>query len=89
VRTDANHAEQKPFGWKVDLPSVLKKGEEKEADDDEEDNDDPDLEALRFRKRWNRIWSRRCGCFDDTSKFSILSASIYILIRLSFFFECM
>ncbi|CAN6199852.1 unnamed protein product [Urochloa humidicola] len=37
------------------------------SEDVEDDDDDPDREALRFRKRWNSIWSRYYGSFDDTT----------------------
>ncbi|CAL4946297.1 unnamed protein product [Urochloa decumbens] len=37
-------------------------------EEEEEDDDDPDREALRFRKGWNYIWSRKYGCFEDTTR---------------------
>ncbi|RLN33775.1 hypothetical protein C2845_PM03G13680 [Panicum miliaceum] len=37
------------------------------SEDDEEDYDDPDREALRFRKHWNYVWSRHYGSFEDTT----------------------
>ncbi|OEL22910.1 hypothetical protein BAE44_0016070 [Dichanthelium oligosanthes] len=45
---------------------------------EDDDDDDFDCQARRFRDRWNAMWSGDFGDFEDTSKFSIVSYSIFV-----------